>query len=397
MRCAHAACRLRVPAVDQEVSPSMTVAVAVGVPAETAAGEARVAATPDTVRKIVAQGAQVRVQAGAGVQAWFDDAAYAAAGAQITDAAGAWGADVVLKVRAPQAHEIGLLRPGALLIGLLEPHHGAGLDALAQAGVSAIALERIPRISRAQAMDVLSSQAGIAGYRAVIEAAARARRFLPLMMTPAGTAKAARVVVLGVGVAGLQAIATARRLGAQVEAFDVRPETREQVLSLGAKFIDIDVGEAGAGAGGFARELSTQAQQRQQELLADRLAAADVIITTALVPGRAAPVLVRPEVVARMRPGSVIVDLAAAAGGNCPLTQADEVIDHGGVTLVGITNFPSLMATDASTFLARNVFALLELLLHREGEAPPAVVLDCADEIINAALMVQAGQRRDAA
>lgn len=371
--------------------------VVVGIPAETAPGEARVAATPDTVRKLLALGAQVRVQAGAGTQAWFDDAAYAAAGAQLTDAAGAWAADIVLKVRAPQAHELPGLRAGSLVVGLLEPHHEAGLAALAQAGVSAIALERIPRISRAQGMDVLSSQAGIAGYRAVIEAAARARRFLPLMMTPAGTAKAARVVVLGVGVAGLQAIATARRLGAQVEAFDVRPETREQVLSLGAKFIDIDVGEAGAGSGGYARELSAQAQQRQQELLADRLAAADVIITTALVPGRAAPVLVRPEVVARMRPGSVIVDLAAAAGGNCPLTRADEIIEHGGVTLVGITNFPSLMATDASTFFARNVLALLELLLRREGDAAPAVTLDCADEIINAALLVQAGQRRNAA
>lgn len=371
--------------------------VVIGIPQESAAGETRVAATPETTRKLTARGAVVHVQRGAGQAAWFTDEAYADAGAQLTDAGAAFGADVVLKVRAPDAAEIGRLRRGALLIALLDPHRTEGLEALAGAGVDALALERIPRISRAQGMDVLSSQAGVAGYRAVIEAAGRARRFLPLMMTPAGTAKAARVVVLGVGVAGLQAIATARRLGGQVEAFDVRPETREQVLSLGAKFIDIDVGESGSGGGGYARELSAQAQARQQALLADRLATADVIITTALVPGRPAPTLVTPEVVARMRPGSVIVDLAAAAGGNCPLTRADEVVEHGGVTLVGYTNYPALMATDASAFFARNVLALLELVVRpgaQEGTLECAPDLD--DEIVAGALVVHGGQLRTA-
>jgi NAD(P) transhydrogenase subunit alpha len=279
------------------------------------------------------------------------------------------------------------MRAGALLAGFVDPHAG-GLDALGQAGLSVLAVELIPRISRAQSMDALSSQANIAGYRAVLEATFHYRRFLPLMMTAAGTAKP-----IGVGVAGLQAIATARRLGAQVEAFDVRPETREQVLSLGAKFIDIDLGESGAGAGGYARELSAQAQARQQELLGERLKTADIIITTALIPGRPAPVLVPQAVVEGMRPGSVIVDLAAASGGNCPLTEAGRVVEKHGVTLVGITDYPSQLATDASAFYARNLLNLLELVL-RKDEAGTRIELDLQDEIIAAALAVQAGTLR---
>jgi NAD(P) transhydrogenase subunit alpha len=264
---------------------------------------------------------------------------------------------------------------------------------MAAAGLTAFALEAAPRTTRAQSMDVLSSQANIAGYKAVMLAAHHYQRFFPMLMTAAGTVKAARVVILGVGVAGLQAIATARRLGAQVEAFDVRPETREQVVSLGAKFIDIDLGESGAGAGGYARELSAEAQRRQQELLGGRLQAADVIITTALIPGRPAPVLVPEAVVQGMRPGSVIVDLAAASGGNCPLTEVDRVVEKHGVTLVGITDYPSRVATDASAFYARNLLNLLELVL-RKDEAGARIELDMQDEIIAAALAVQAGTVR---
>ncbi|WP_448510635.1 Re/Si-specific NAD(P)(+) transhydrogenase subunit alpha [Immundisolibacter sp.] len=364
----------------------------VGVPRERAAGECRVAATPESVKKLLALGAQVCVEAGAGEAARYPDAAYAQVGASMGTAAQALAADVVLMVRRPVAEQIAAMRPGALLVGFTDPHAG-GLETLAQAGLSVLAVELIPRISRAQGMDALSSQANIAGYRAVLEATFHYRRFLPLMMTSAGTAKPSRVVILGVGVAGLQAIATARRLGAQVEAFDVRPETREQVLSLGAKFIDIDLGESGAGAGGYARELSAEAQRRQHELLGGRLQAADVIITTALIPGRPAPVLVPEAVVQGMRPGSVIVDLAAANGGNCPLTEVDRVVEKHGVTLVGITDYPSRVATDASAFYARNLLNLLELVL-RKDEAGARIELDMQDEIIAAALAVQAGTVR---
>lgn len=366
--------------------------VLVGVLRERAAGECRVAATPETVRKLLTRGAQVCVEAGAGAAARYPDAAYAEAGARICSAADALAADVVLCVRRPADEAIAVMRAGALLVGFLEPHAGR-FDALAQGGLSALSVELIPRISRAQSMDALSSQANIAGYRAVLEATFHYRRFLPLMMTSAGTAKPSRVVILGVGVAGLQAIATARRLGAQVEAFDVRPETREQVLSLGAKFIDIDVGESGAGEGGYARELSAQAQARQQQLLGERLKAADIIVTTALIPGRPAPVLVPEAVVQGMRTGSVIVDLAAANGGNCPLTEADRVVEKHGVTLVGITDYPSRLATDASAFYARNLLNLLELVLKKD-DAGTRVELDLDDEIITGALAVQAGAVR---
>ena len=366
--------------------------ILVGVLRERAPGECRVAATPETVKKLLVLGVRVRVERGAGEAARYPDAAYAAVGAEVSEADQVLAGDVVLCVRRPEQQQITALRAGALLVGFVDPYAG-GLDVLGQAGLSVLAVELIPRISRAQSMDALSSQANIAGYRAVLEATFHYRRFLPLMMTSAGTAKPSRVVILGVGVAGLQAIATARRLGAQVEAFDVRPETREQVLSLGAKFIDIDVGESGAGEGGYARELSAQAQARQQELLGERLKAADIIVTTALIPGRPAPVLVPEAVVQGMRPGSVIVDLAAANGGNCPLAEADQVVEKHGVTLVGVTDYPSRLATDASAFYARNLLNLLELVLKKD-DAGTRVELDLDDEIIAGALAVQAGAVR---
>jgi NAD(P) transhydrogenase subunit alpha len=272
-----------------------------------------------------------------------------------------------------------------VLLGFIETCEDDGtIAALPAKGIRVIALERVPRISRAQSMDALSSQANIAGYRAVLEAAIHYGRFLPVMMTSAGSAKPARLVVLGAGVAGLQAIATARRLGADVYAYDVRPETKEQIRSLGAKPIEIDIGESGAGEGGYAKELSAEAKARQQQLLADELAKAHVIVTTALIPCRPAPVLVTEEVVQRMRPGSVIVDLAAATGGNCPLTEKDQTVVRHGVTIVGITNYPALLPSDASSFYARNLANLLDIMVE-QGEAGPALKDLEADEITRVA------------
>ncbi|RZL89451.1 MAG: NAD(P) transhydrogenase subunit alpha, partial [Variovorax sp.] len=297
----------------------------IGVPAETTVGETRVAATPETVRKLVAQGHAVRVQSGAGIAASVTDEAYQAAGAEITDAAGAFGSELVLKVRSPFANELALMPAGTALVGMLNPFDAEGLARLAQAHVTAFALEAAPRTTRAQSMDVLSSQANIAGYKAVMIAADKYQRFFPMLMTAAGTVKAARVVILGVGVAGLQAIATAKRLGAVIEASDVRPSVKEQVESLGGKFIDVpyetdEEKEAAVGVGGYARPMPQSWLDRQKAEVAKRVAAADVVITTALIPGRAAPVLVTEEMVRSMKPGSVIVDLAAPQGGNCPLT-----------------------------------------------------------------------------
>lgn len=360
----------------------------IGIPLETRPGERRVASTPEVVKRLVGQGLEVMVEAGAGERAGYPDDEYEAAGAQITDRAGALDVDLLLKVRRPEPAEVDAMRPGGVYVGLIE---SCGEDpviaAMLAKGMRVLALERMPRISRAQAMDVLSSQANIAGYRAVIEAAARYGRFFPMMMTAAGSAKPARVVVLGAGVAGLQAIATARRLGAEVLAYDVRPETREQILSLGAKPIDLDLGESGAGEGGYARELSDAAKARQQAALAEVLVKAHVIITTAQIPCRPAPVLVTEAVVERMRPGSVIVDLAAASGGNCPLTVPDEIVERHGVTLVGITNFPALVAADASAFYARNLFNLLGLMIE-PGPSGPLLKDLTADEI-TAAMLVE--------
>lgn len=375
----------------------------IGVPAETTVGETRVAVTPETAKKYVAQGHTVRVQSGAGVAASAPDAAYTAVGAEITDAAGALGADLVLKVRSPFDNELALMKRGAALVGMLNPFDAAGLQRLAGAGLTAFALEAAPRTTRAQSMDVLSSQANIAGYKAVMVAAHHYQRFFPMLMTAAGTVKAARVVILGVGVAGLQAIATAKRLGAVIEASDVRPSVKEQVESLGGKFIDVpyetaEEKEAAEGVGGYARPMPPSWLERQKAEVAKRVALADVVISTALIPGRAAPVLITEEMVKSMKPGSVIVDIAAgkgapnpdgSIGGNCPLTEADRTVVKHGVTLVGETNLAALVGADASALYARNVLDFLKLVLPKDATA---VQVPMDDDIVVACLMTQNGE-----
>ena len=369
----------------------------IGVPLESAAGEARVAVTPETAKKLTAQGHQVHVQSGAGLSASVTDAAYVAAGALVTDRAGALGADLVLKVRSPDAAELALMKPGATLVGMLNPFDRPGLDALAGAGLTSFALEAAPRTTRAQSMDVLSSQANIAGYKAVMMAADKYQRFFPMLMTAAGTVKAARVVILGVGVAGLQAIATAKRLGAVIEASDVRPSVKEQVESLGGKFIEVSYDtpeekEAAEGVGGYAKPMPPSWLARQQLEVAKRIAAADIVISTALIPGRAAPTLISEAMVKAMKPGSVIVDIAAGkgpdGGGNCPLSEADKTVKKHGVTIIGETNLPALVAADASALYARNVLDFLKLVLAKDA-ATVAVPMD--DDIVAACLMTQAG------
>ena len=370
----------------------------IGVPAETAAGETRVSVTPETAKKLIAQGHAVVVQSGAGLAASVTDTAYEAAGAQISDAAGAFTAEVVLKVRAPSDAEAALLKPGAVVVGMLNPFDAAGLQRLATAGVTAFALEAAPRTTRAQSMDVLSSQANIAGYKAVMIAADAYQRFFPMLMTAAGTVKAARVVVLGVGVAGLQAIATAKRLGAVIEASDVRPSVKEQVESLGGKFIEVSYDtdeekEAAVGVGGYAKPMPPSWLARQQAEVAKRVAQADVVISTALIPGRAAPTLITEEMVKSMKPGSVIVDIAAGkgpdgVGGNCPLTETDRTVVKHGVKLVGETNLPARVAADASSLYARNVLDFLKLILPKEG----GLKIDLEDDIVAACRMTHDGQ-----
>jgi H+-translocating NAD(P) transhydrogenase subunit alpha len=345
------------------------------VPRETAPGERRVALTPDAVQRLTAAGFDVAVERGAGSAASFDDDAYTAAGATLADAGTSAG--IVVRVAPPSAAEAETLAPGTVLIGFLAPLTDAeGIARLQSRGVIAFAMESVPRITRAQSMDALSSQATVAGYKAVLLAADRVPKMFPLLMTAAGTVPPARVLVLGAGVAGLQAIATARRLGGVVSAFDVRPAVREQVESLGATFLDLGItGEETEG--GYAKELTPEQQAAQQAALEERIPDFDVVVTTALVPGRPAPKLIPATSVARMRPGSVIVDLAAETGGNCELTRpGEEAVEHG-VTLVGLTNLPSLMASDASRLYARNVQALLELLAPG-GE----LALDWEDEIV---------------
>lgn len=370
----------------------------IGVPAETMAGETRVAVTPETVKKLAASGHTVRVQSGAGVAASVTDAAYQAVGAEITDATGAFGADMVLKVRTPTEAETALMKPGAVVIGMLNPFDAAGLQRLAGAGLTAFALEAAPRTTRAQSMDVLSSQANIAGYKAVMIAADKYQRFFPMLMTAAGTVKAARVVILGVGVAGLQAIATAKRLGAVIEASDVRPSVKEQIESLGGKFIEVSYDtdeekEAAVGVGGYARPMPASWLARQQVEVAKRVALADIVISTALIPGRAAPTLITEDMVKAMKPGSVIVDIAAGKGadgigGNCPLSEADKTVVKHGVTIVGETNLPALVAADASALYARNVLDFLKLIVTKEG----ALKIDLEDDIVAACRVAQDGQ-----
>jgi NAD(P) transhydrogenase subunit alpha len=360
-----------------------------GIPKETLAGERRVATTPEVAKRLVGKGFELLLEAGAGAASHYTDDDYAAAGVQLVERSACFGADVVLKVRRPSDEEAAAVRSGALYISLLESCGDDPLiERMLENGVRVLGMERMPRISRAQSMDALSSQSNIAGYRAVIEAAAQYGRFFPMMMTSAGSAKPARLVVLGAGVAGLQAIATARRLGADVHAYDVRPETKEQIQSLGAKPIELDLGESGAGEGGYAKELSDEAKARQQALLADELAKAHVIITTALIPCRPAPELIKAEVLQRMREGSVIVDLAAANGGNCKLTQADQVVVEHGVTIIGHTNYPSMVPADASAFYAKNLSNLLEIMVDKGDDGP--VLKDLAEDEITKAMLVGA-------
>ena len=370
----------------------------IGVPAETQAGESRVAATPETVKKLVALGHELRVQSGAGLAASVTDAAYEAAGAKVVDGAGALSCEVVLSVRSPAPAQLTQMQRGTLLVGMLNPFDAPGLQRLAEAGLSAFALEAAPRTTRAQSMDVLSSQANIAGYKAVMMAANQYQRFFPMLMTAAGTVKAARVVILGVGVAGLQAIATAKRLGAVIEASDVRPSVKEQVESLGGKFIEVpyetaEEKEAAEGVGGYARPMPASWLARQQIEVAKRVALADVVISTALIPGRAAPTLITEEMVKAMKPGSVIVDIAAGkgadgVGGNCPLSEADKTVVKHGVTIIGETNLPALVAADASALYARNVLDFLKLVLPKEG----GIKIDLEDDIVAACRMTQDGQ-----
>ena len=365
----------------------------IGVPAEITDGETRVAITPETAKKLKALGHTVKVQSGAGVAASVPDEAYAATGAEITDAAGAYSADIVLKVRCPLDAEVPLLKAGSVIVGMMNPFDAVGLQRLAAAQLTSFALEAAPRTSRAQSMDVLSSQGNIAGYKAVMMAAEVYQRFFPMLMTAAGTVKAARVVILGVGVAGLQAIATAKRLGAVIEASDVRPSVKEQVESLGGKFIDVSYDtpeekEAAVGVGGYAKPMPPRWLERQKVEVAKRVALADVVITTALIPGRPAPVLVTEEMVKAMKPGSVIVDLAAPQGGNCPLTEPGKTVVKHGVTLIGQTNIPALVAADASALYARNLLDFLKLIITKEGE----LKIDMEDDIVAACLMTQAGE-----
>jgi NAD(P) transhydrogenase subunit alpha len=353
----------------------------ISVPAETRPGETRVAATPETVKKLAAKH-EVLVQSGAGLAASVTDEAYVAAGARIVDAAEAYGADVVLKVRAPNAEERAQIKSGTVVIGMLNPFDADNNAAMAAAGLQAFALEAVPRITRAQSMDVLSSQANIAGYKAVLVAANTYQRFMPMLMTAAGTVKAARVLIMGVGVAGLQAIATAKRLGAVIEASDVRPPVKEQVESLGAKFIDVPF------ITDEEKEMPADWMRRQAELVHERAKLADIIITTALIPGRPAPVLISEETVKAMKPGSVIVDLAVSQGGNCPLSELNKTVVKHGVHIVGEPDLATLVAADASALYARNVLDFLKLIIDKEEK----LVIDREDEIIKATLLCAGGE-----
>jgi NAD(P) transhydrogenase subunit alpha len=373
----------------------------IGVPAETRTNEKRVAATPETVKKYVSAGHRVTVQSGAGVAASFPDEAYRAVGAEIVEAQTAFGADLVLKVQSPTPNELPLMKRGAVLVGMLDPFNTENVKKLAEAGVTAFALEAAPRTTRAQSLDVLSSQANIAGYKAVLLASNLYPRFMPMLMTAAGTVKAARVLILGAGVAGLQAIATAKRLGAVIEASDVRPAVKEQIESLGAKFLDVpyetqEERDAAVGVGGYARPMPPSWLTRQSALVHERAKQADIVISTALIPGRDAPTLLPAETVQAMKPGSVVIDLAAGRGpvvdpatgvrgGNCPLSEPDDVVLRHGVTIVGYTNLASMVPADASALYARNLLDFLKLILTKEG----TLNIDMADDIVAATLLTR--------
>src|SRR5260370_34333069 len=366
----------------------------IGVPAETRAHETRVAATPETVRKYVTQGHRVTIQSGAGTGASFPDDAFTAAGAEIVDAATAFGADLVLKVQSPTDAEVPLLKRGATLVGMLDPFNTENSSKLAAAGVTAFALEAAPRTTRAQSLGVLSSQANIAGYKAVLLAATLYPRFMPMLMTAPGTVKAARVLILGAGVAGFQAIATAKRLGAVIEASDVRPAVKEQIESLGAKFLDVpyetdEEREIAQGVGGYARPMPPGWMRRQAELVHPRGLQAEVVGATALIPGRAAPECQKEETVKAMKPGAVIVDLAVEQGGNVEGIERGRTVVKHGVKLIGQENLPATVATDASALYARNLYNFLVLMLDpKSGEFK----LDRADEIIAGTLVCMQGE-----
>ena len=370
----------------------------VGVPLETRTGETRVAVTAETAKKLVIAGHEVLIQAGAGLSANLPDALYEAVGATMVDSATAHAAELVLRVTSPSDSEIARMSANAAVVGMLNPFDKGGLEKLAKAGLTSFALEAAPRTTRAQGMDVLSSQANIAGYKAVILAASTYQRFFPMLMTAAGTVKAARVVILGVGVAGLQAIATAKRLGAVIEASDVRPSVKEQVESLGGKFIDVpyetaEEKAAAEGVGGYARPMPQSWLDRQKVEVAKRIAQADVVISTALIPGRPAPTLITEEMVKAMKPGSVIVDLAAGrgpngVGGNCPITETGKTVTKYGVHLIGETNLAALLGADASALYARNVMDFLKLVIDKDAN----LHIDLEDDIVAACLMTHAGK-----
>jgi NAD(P) transhydrogenase subunit alpha len=365
----------------------------IAVLSETDGAETRVSATPETVKKYKALGADVVVQAGAGVKAGLPDAEFEAAGASIAKTAkeALKDADIVLKVRRPAEGELKGAKPGALVIAIMDPYgQEAALKALADAQVSAFSMELMPRITRAQVMDVLSSQANLAGYRAVIDATAEYGRALPMMMTAAGTVPAARIFIMGAGVAGLQAIATARRLGAVVTATDVRPAAKEQVESLGAKFVAVEDEEfkQAETAGGYAKEMSAEYRAKQAELVASHIAKQDIVITTALIPGRPAPKLVTRTMVESMKPGSVIVDLAVERGGNCELAQPGQVVEHNGVKIVGHLNVPGRLAATASSLYAKNLYAFVETLVDKETKA---LAVKWDDELVKATCLTRDG------
>ena len=369
----------------------------IGIPKERRVDEQRVAASPDTAKRLVGLGVEVLVERGAGESALFPDQAFADAGARLVDDAGAlWAeADVVLKVRRPLAKgegdidEMALLRKGQALIGLLNPHlHRDQVNAYAKAGAAAFALELLPRTTRAQAMDVLSSQANLAGYKAVLDGLAVFPRVMPMLMTAAGTIPAAKVFILGAGVAGLQAIATARRLGSIVSATDVRPAAKEEVESLGARFVGVTIAEA-ATSGGYARELTEDERRQQAEMVREALKAQDLVITTALIPGRKAPVLVTRDMVESMKPGSVIVDLAVENGGNCELSRSGEIVEHKGIKIVGHANVPSRLAPATSSLYARNLFNFVQLLVDKETKQ---LSIDLDDDLVKGTLLTRDGK-----
>ena len=366
--------------------------IAIGVPAE-AADEPRIGLTPETVKKLVKAGAEITICSGAGERSHFPDQDYAAAGAKIakSDAEAVSNADIVLTVRRPDLAITKTMKKGASLIGMLDPFSDAdGLDALAKSGVSLFSMELMPRITRAQSMDALSSQSNLAGYKAVVDAAAAFERALPMMMTAAGTVPAARVFVMGVGVAGLQAIATARRLGAIVSATDVRPAVKEQVASLGAKFIAVDDEEfkQAETAGGYAKEMSDAYKKKQAELIAEHIKGQDIIITTALIPGRRAPKLISKQMIESMKPGSIIVDLAAERGGNTELTQPGGIVQHNGVRILGRLNLPGTVPVNASSLYARNLQAFIELLIDKQTKN---LAINWDDELVKGTLIARDG------